>query len=103
MTMIILTGGIDLSVGNILVLSCMLGGLAANASGSSALGIIVIMVIGLVCGLINGVVITKAKIPPMITTLSTMYLYLGIARGISQGNSVYSFPAAAWTGNTTVR
>ena len=38
----------------------------------------------------------------MITTLSTMYLYLGIARGISQGNSVYSFPAAAWMGNTII-
>lgn len=102
MTMIILTGGIDLSVGNILVLACMLGGMAAEASGSSAAGIAVIMLVGLVCGLINGIVITKAKIPPMITTLSTMYLYLGLARGISQGNSVYSFPAAAWMGNTII-
>ena len=101
-TMIIVTGGIDLSVGNIMVLSSMLGGLTASAAGNSVAAILVMVITGGVCGLINGLMITKAKISPMITTLATMYLYLGLARGISHGDSIYSFPFANWMGNTMI-
>ena len=76
MTIIIITGGIDLSCGNIMVLSSMLGGIAAVKSGS-IVGILVTLSVGALCGLLNGIVITKVRVPAMITTLATMYLYLG--------------------------
>ena len=102
MTLIIVTGGIDLSVGHIMILSCMLGGMAAASTGSSVVGVLVIFITGFVCGLINGLMITKAGIPPMITTLATMYLYLGLARGLSHGDSVYSFDFTTKVGNTYI-
>ncbi|PHV70304.1 ribose ABC transporter permease [Sporanaerobium hydrogeniformans] len=101
MTMIIITGGIDLSVGNILVLSAMLGGMAA-ASFGTAMGIVVTLLTGAICGLINGLIIARAKISPMVTTLATMYLYLGLARGISKGDSVYAYDFAENMGTMSI-
>ena len=101
MTIIIITGGIDLSCGNIMVLSSMLGGMAAVKSGS-IVGILVTLSVGILCGLLNGIVITKVRVPAMITTLATMYLYLGIARGISKGDSVCSYGATSFLGNEMV-
>ena len=101
MTIIIITGGIDLSCGNIMVLSSMLGGMAAVKSGS-IVGILVTLSVGVLCGLLNGIVITKVRVPAMITTLATMYLYLGIARGISKGDSVCSYGATSFLGNEMV-
>lgn len=100
MTLIIITGGIDLSVGNIMVLSCMLGGIAYTHGGTVA-AILVTLMTGLVCGFLNGVIIAKAKISPMVTTLATMYLYLGLARGISKSESVYSYDFAEFMGTTS--
>lgn len=102
MTMVIITGGIDLSVGSIMVLSGMLGGMAAAATGSSIVGVIVTLLVGIGCGAVNGFMIAKAKVSEMITTLATMYLFLGLARGISKGGSVYSYDFAGWMGNTMV-
>ena len=101
MTLIIVTGGIDLSVGSILVLSAMAGGLAAKPFGSAA-GVIVALLTGALCGLFNGILITKLRISPFITTIATMFLFLGIARGISQGDSVYSYKATDFMGNTDI-
>ncbi|MDO5424258.1 MAG: ABC transporter permease [Eubacteriales bacterium] len=101
MTLIIITGGIDLSVGNIMVLSCMLGGMAATAAGDVA-AVLVTLLVGVLCGILNGLLIAKVKITPMVTTLATMYLYLGLARGITRGDSIYAYPFAAFMGNTVV-
>ena len=99
MTLIIITGGIDLSVGSILVLSAMVGGLAAT-KGGSALGVSAALLVGMGCGLFNGFLIAKIKISPLVTTLATMYLYMGLARSFSKGDSVYSYPVSDWLGNT---
>ncbi len=101
MTIIIVTGGIDLSCGNMMVLASMLGGIAA-AKGGSLLGIAVTFLVGCACGLLNGVIIAKIKVPAMVTTLATMYLFLGIARGISKGVSIYSYPVTDFLGNALV-
>ena len=98
MTIIIVTGGIDLSCGNIMVLSSMLGGIVA-AKSNSVVGVIVTLLVGALCGFINGFIISKIKVPAMVTTLATMYLYLGLARGISKGESIYSYPATNFMGN----
>lgn len=100
-TLIIITGGIDLSVGSIMVLSAMSGGLAAASFGSFA-GIVVTLIVGLLCGLFNGFVISKLKISPLVTTLATMFLFMGIARGMSLGDSVYSYEATKFLGNTDI-
>ena len=97
MTLVIITAGIDLSVGNIMVLSCMLGALAAGAVGEIP-AVILTLVIGAACGMVNGLVISRIKISPMVTTLATMYLYLGLARGITEGSSVYSYHISTFLG-----
>ena len=66
------------------------------------MGVIVTLIVGAACGLINGLMVAKAKISEMITTLATMYLFLGLARGITGGDSVYAFDFASWCGNTMV-
>jgi len=101
MTLIIITGGIDLSVGSIMVLSAMMGGIAAKSYGG-VIGLVVTLLTGLLCGFFNGFVITKLNVSPFITTLATMYLFMGLARGISLGNSVYSFNMSKFFGTTYI-
>ena len=96
-TLIIITGGIDLSVGSILVLSTMVGGIAAS-HGGSAMGVAACLLVGMGCGLFNGFLIAKIKISPLVTTLATMYLYMGLARSFSRGDSVFSYHASRWLG-----
>jgi ribose/xylose/arabinose/galactoside ABC-type transport system permease subunit len=100
-TLIIITGGIDLSVGSMLVLSSMIGGLVA-VRGGSVPGILAALLTGTVCGFFNGFLVAKIKISPLVTTLATMYLYMGLARSISGGDSVYSYPAAQWFGTSEI-
>jgi ribose/xylose/arabinose/galactoside ABC-type transport system permease subunit len=100
-TLIIITGGIDLSVGSMLVLSSMIGGLAAVRGGNLP-GVFAALLTGTVCGFFNGFLIAKIKISPLVTTLATMYLYLGLARSISGGDSVYSYPASQWLGTSEI-
>jgi ribose/xylose/arabinose/galactoside ABC-type transport system permease subunit len=92
-TLVVISGGIDLSVGSTMVLSAMIGGVAA-VHGGSALGVAAALLVGTACGLFNGFLIAKIKISPLVTTLATMYLYMGLARSISKGDSVYSYPAS---------
>lgn len=100
LTLIIITGGIDLSVGSIMVLSAMTGGMTAAQTGSSTAGLIVTLLTGLACGIINGLLVTRFRISPLIATLATMYLFMGIARGLSIGDSVYSYAASTFLGNS---
>ncbi|MFV0528880.1 MAG: ABC transporter permease [Lachnospiraceae bacterium] len=101
MTLIIVSAGIDLSVGNIMVLAAMTGAMAAAQFGSAA-GVLVTLVTGVLCGAFNGFLIAKIKISPMVTTLATMYMYLGVARGVSKGESLYSYGFVDFLGNTSI-
>ena len=101
MTLIIITGGIDLSVGNMMILCAVLGGSAAVAYGP-VVGVVVTVLVGLLCGLLNGLIIAKAKIAEMVTTLATMYLFMGLSRGYTEAGSVYAYDYATWMGNTVV-
>ena len=101
MTLIIITAGIDLSVSNILVLSCMLGAMVAGVAGEIP-ALLISLVVGAACGILNGLIISKVKISPMVTTLATMYLYLGLARGLSEGESVYSYNVTTVLGTTKI-
>jgi len=79
MAMIIITGQIDLSLGSSLVLCTGITVMAYNATGGNVLVMILAaLASGLVCGLINGVLVGYAKMPPFIVTLGTMLIYRSV-------------------------
>jgi ribose transport system permease protein len=97
MTFVILTGGIDLSVGSILAFS---GAVAASmlASGSSVVvATIVAVVIGALSGFANGIVISKGKLQPFIATLATMTILRGLTLVFTNGK-----PVAIGTSNNAI-
>ena len=93
MTMIIVTGGIDLSAGSILGLcAIMLGVLWKNLGLPLELAIALTLVIGAMAGWSTAWLITRIGVPPLIATLATLALYRGLAEGISQARSVRGYP-----------
>lgn len=90
-TFIIVTGGIDLSMGSILVFSGVVSSMAMERVGDgegwgvALVGILVALTSGLMWGLINGFFIAKAKVPPMIVTLGTFGAALGLAQVLTDG------------------
>lgn len=93
MTFVIVSAGIDLSVGSILGLVAILLGVFWQKLGlplpvAMGLGVVV----GGIAGLVNGIIITRFRVPPLIATLATLALYRGLAEGISQARSVRGYP-----------
>jgi ribose transport system permease protein len=107
MTMVIITGGIDLSVGSLAALSAVLaarlirdhaGGLEASAGGMVVACAAAIAVCGVVGGL-SGALITLCGIPPFIVTLAMMLVASGLAYIASAGQSIYQIPESfVWLG-----
>jgi len=93
MTFIIITGGIDLSVGSIVGLCAILLGFSwKNFGFPLPLAICFSLLVGAAAGFLNGIVITRVKVPPLIMTIATLALYRGLAEGISQARSVRGYP-----------
>jgi ribose transport system permease protein len=92
MTMIIVAGGIDLSVGSTLALGGLLGSMALERGFPTAIAIIVGTLAGAACGLVNGLLVTRLKINPFIVTLGTLGIYRGLALIISGGLPVHNLP-----------
>ena len=92
MTFIITTGGIDLSVGYILQLCAIIFGVVIKETGSLSLAMLAALASGTACGFINGIIISKTKIPPLVTTLATLNLFRGISFIIAGINSYSGFP-----------
>lgn len=93
MTFIIITGGIDLSVGSIFGLTAvLLGYFWQNLGLPLELAIILALVCGTFAGFMNGWFIVRVGISPLIMTLATLALYRGLALGISQGRSARGYP-----------
>ncbi|KMY52396.1 ABC transporter permease [Peribacillus loiseleuriae] len=90
----ILTAGIDLSVGSILAVSIMVMGIVSiNMGLSPILGILVCLAVGAAFGLINGLLLTKLRLPhPFISTLGTMNIARGIALIITAAAPIAGFP-----------
>ena len=93
MMMVILTGGIDLSVGAIIGTSATLAAYLMVKVGVNmyAAALIAIAVSALI-GFVNGLLITKINIPPLIATLATMTGFRGVAYIITEGMPIYGFP-----------
>ena len=91
MTPIIITGGIDLSVGSMMGLSAVvMGGLWRDAGVSMPVAIVITLLVGLLGGALNAAMITKLKAPPLIVTLGTFSLFRGVAEGLTRGIENYS-------------
>ncbi len=93
MTFVIITGGIDLSVGAIVGLCAIVLGVAWKNWGLPLpLAIVIALAVGAFAGFCNGLVITRLKAPPLIVTIATLALYRGLAEGISKARSVRGYP-----------
>lgn len=99
LTFVVVTAGIDLSVGSVLVFASVLSAKTmASLGGTGAgwdvilLGLLVGLLSGLAWGLANGVLVAKAKIPPLIVTLGSFGAALGLAQVITQGQDVQTVP-----------
>jgi rhamnose transport system permease protein len=93
MTFVIVTGGIDLSVGSILgLVAILLGVFWQNIGLPLPVAMVLGIVAGGVAGFVNGFIITRFGVPPLIATLATLALYRGLAEGISQARSVRGYP-----------
>lgn len=93
MTFVIITGGIDLSVGSILGLTAIvLGVFWQNLGIALPFAMVLAVVVASAAGFVNGLIITRFGVPPLIATLATLALYRGLAEGISQARSVRGYP-----------
>lgn len=89
-TFVIVTGGIDLSIGTVLTFSAVMTGVFVVDLGLPVpLGVIVGLLAGALCGLVNGFIIAKMKVPPFIATLGMMMMTKGLALILSHSKPVY--------------
>ena len=92
MTLIIITGGIDLSVGSNLALVSVAVGFSFAAGLPLSLAIVFGLVVGVAAGLFNGLFITLLDLHPLVVTLGTFALFQGLAYGLSRAEAVSDFP-----------
>jgi ribose transport system permease protein len=102
MTFVIITSGIDLSVGSVLVFSGVIAakvmeGLGGEGWGAIGAGLVAGLLAGLAWGVVNGVLVTKARVPPLIVTLGTLGMALGSALLITGGIDVRGVPLVLTT------
>jgi len=108
MTFVIITSGIDLSIGSVLVFSSVVAaklmeGIGGDGWGVAFIGILAALVSGAAWGVLNGFLIAKAKIPPLIVTLGSLSVALGLAQVLTGGIDVRSVPEALTDFNTYIK
>ncbi|MBO8201087.1 ABC transporter permease [Streptomyces sp. A73] len=100
-TFAIVSGGIDLSVGSVAAFSGVMLGWFTTTQGMPAfLGVILAILSGTACGLLNGVLISYGKLPPFIATLAMLSAARGLAQVVSEGNPVVLPDSLSWIGKT---
>ncbi|MBE2270425.1 MAG: ABC transporter permease [Anaerolinea sp.] len=90
-TFVITSGGIDLSVGSMVALGGVVAALAMKNGASPWGGFAVAVGVGALCGIFNGLLITRVGLAPFIATLGTMGVFRGVALIISEGLAIYGF------------
>ncbi len=101
MTLVILIGGIDLSVGSVLALSAMVMGFLGNTIGLPfGVAILAALLAAALCGTVSGLMITQLNMPPFIATLAMMSIARGIASIITDGEQIVGFPD--WFSNLAI-
>ena len=101
-TFTIITGGIDLSIGSVVALSGTIAVMVAIAGVPIWLSMIIGLLVGVVCGLLNGLMITKLKLPPFIATLGMMMVARGVALTITNANAWPAPEGFGDLGNNTI-
>lgn len=97
MAFVLLLGDIDLSVGGNVCLSATVLGIVYNASGSMWLGILACLLTGVLCGALNGIVLTKfTELAPMIVTLATNIIFRGLSERILGDGSTGGMTQVSW-------
>jgi fructose transport system permease protein len=103
-TLVILTAGIDLSVGAIMVLSSMvMAKLSADQGVPGLLALLIGFGVGTTCGLLNGALVTRLKLPPFIVTLGTLNVFFALNLWLSKSETVRGTDMSSlllWTGNS---
>jgi ribose transport system permease protein len=98
MSLSMMIGGLDLSIGSVAALSSVLGA-AIISGGNVALGVTAALAMGASIGMLNGFMIARFKLPDFIMTFSMMYIARGLALTYTQGQAIYNLPAAfTWIG-----
>jgi fructose transport system permease protein len=101
-SIIILTAGIDLSVGAAMILAQMvMAGLAINSGVPVVLALIIGLVVGLLAGLVNGILVTRFHVPPFIATLGTLGVFTAAGLKYANGQTLTPKPGSLllWTGD----
>ena len=101
-TFTIITGGIDLSIGSVVALSGTIAVMAAIAGVPIWFSMIVGLLVGAACGFLNGLMITKLKLPPFIATLGMMMVARGVALTITNANAWPAPDGFGELGNGTI-
>lgn len=94
MTMILITGGIDLSIGSIMALAAVTMGLSFESGASVGTGALLAILVAAMAGALNGTLVAWGRIHPLIVTLATLSLFRGIAEAISAARAISGFPEA---------
>jgi len=108
MTFVIITSGIDLSVGSVLVFSSVvaakvMAAVGGDGWGTAGIGILAALGAGVAWGVLNGFLVAKAKIPPLIVTLGSLSVALGLAQVITGGIDIRSVPESLTDFNTYIK
>ncbi len=106
-SLVILTAGIDLSVGFLMVLSSVvMGRLAVDAGWPTPIALLMGLLVGLAGGLLNGLLVTRFRLPPFITTLGTLSIFQSLNLYISKSQTIGAStleadaPMLTWLGKT---
>ncbi len=88
MTLVIISGGIDLSVGSVVAMSSVVVALVLDGGHGPITAVVVASLAGALCGLVNGTLITRLKVAPFIVTLGMLLLVRGVAKGLGREQKV---------------
>src|SRR6478735_2447722 len=93
LTLVVLTAGLDLSVGANVALSACIAGTVIHKTGSPALGILTGLACGGIVGLLNGIMVTALRIPSFIATYGMLWVLNGLTYWYMAGETLHGFPA----------
>lgn len=92
MTFVIITGGIDISVGSMVAVTGVVSAMLLQAGHDVGVAIAVSLLVGMSLGLVNGLIIAYGRVMPFVATLGTMYLFRGLALIITNGQAIWRLP-----------
>jgi len=93
LTLVIVGAGLDLSVGANLGLSACFAAAAIKSTGALSLGLVAGLACGTIVGVLNGLMVTKLRLPPFIATYGMLWMLYGVNYWYMKGDTIYGFPA----------